>query len=138
MNLYDLYWVRTTGFPFNKINGLSLISNEIKDEDEYKDLVLEKRKIFFELISDNLFLEAVYTSSPESYLRIKSLISKGSDLQINGRNRQHLRMAWSYIQRFYTKNDTVSFFGPISWSEFSNSIDYVSIKKKKDIPNGIL
>jgi hypothetical protein len=138
MNLYDLYWIRTAGFPFNKIKGLSVATNDINGEDEYRDLILEKRKILFELISDSLFLEAVYTSSPDSYLRIKSLINKGSKLQINGRNRQHLRMAWSYIQRFYTKNDTVSFFGPLSWSEFSNNIDYVSIKKKKESPNWLL
>ncbi|MEU4747019.1 hypothetical protein AB0G02_42080, partial [Actinosynnema sp. NPDC023658] len=34
---------------------------------------------------------------------------------VTSRTRQRLRLAWAYLQRFCTKNETCSFFGPLAW-----------------------
>lgn len=63
---------------------------------------------------DPLAAEAIYLSNPDALARIRSL--EGKDMaRLNGRLRQQLRLAWSYLQRLCAKNDTASFFGPIAW-----------------------
>ena len=62
--------------------------------------------------------EALFISNPKAYKRIKSLI-EGRTGSNNSRKKQKIRLGWSYAQRFCTKNDTCSFFGPITWGQFS-------------------
>lgn len=64
--------------------------------------------------------EAVFISNPDAAQRIESLLQEPHGSGGN-RTRQKLRTAWSYAQRFCTKNDTTSFFGPISWGRFVNT-----------------
>jgi len=70
--------------------------------------------------------EAIFISNPEAAQRIDALIAERY-APYDSRKKQKIRLGWSYAQRFCTKNDTCSFFGPIAWGRFSDSQDSVSI-----------
>jgi hypothetical protein len=62
-------------------------------------------------------LEAIAISNPQAHDRVLSLAS--ADLhKLDKASRQNLRMGWNFLQRFCAKNDTISFFGPITWGTF--------------------
>jgi hypothetical protein len=84
----------------------------------FSDEVQTIRDKLFMRLSDSLIQEAIFLSNPESLERIRSLLSKGASQQLNARTRQHLRLAWNYIQRLCAKNDTASFYGPMAWGRF--------------------
>ncbi|HBL25580.1 MAG TPA: hypothetical protein DD490_01965, partial [Acidobacteria bacterium] len=44
------------------------------------------------------------------------------------RRRQHEELAASYLQRYCTKNDTIGFFGPVSFSDLVDEGDPVSVR----------
>jgi hypothetical protein len=84
----------------------------------YQLIVEKKKEYFLSLIKKEPFREALYLSNHEALLRIDSLVNTGIET-INSKKRQRIKLAWNYLQRFYTKNDTVSFFGPITWGKFN-------------------
>ena len=61
--------------------------------------------------------EALFLSNPESLQRVDALIATFAEPlpTLDSRTRQRLRLAWNYLQRLCAKNDTSSFFGPITW-----------------------
>ncbi|WP_437581657.1 lantibiotic dehydratase [Sorangium sp. So ce887] len=71
-----------------------------------------------ERLSGPLAEEALFLLNPAALERVRSL-GQGGAAQLDSRRRQHVRLAWSYLQRLCTKNDTVSFFGPMAWGRMS-------------------
>lgn len=63
--------------------------------------------------------EAIFISNPDAAQRISDLIAD-RNAPHDSRKKQKIRLGWSYAQRFCTKNDTSSFFGPIAWGRFDN------------------
>lgn len=61
--------------------------------------------------------EAIFISNPDAAKRIRSLLADRNSAN-SSRKKQKIRLGWSYAQRFCTKNDTCSFFGPIAWGRF--------------------
>ena len=78
------------------------------------------RKTMLERMADPLVAEAIFLLNPAALERVRSLQQRGAE-QLDSRRRQHVRLAWSYLQRLCTKNDTVSFFGPIAWGRISGA-----------------
>jgi hypothetical protein len=64
-------------------------------------------------------MEAIFISNPDAAQRIQSLVTDRHGVN-DSRKKQKLRLGWSYAQRFCTKNDTCSFFGPIVWGRFAD------------------
>ncbi|CAI1914261.1 Lantibiotic dehydratase, C terminus [Serratia ficaria] len=63
--------------------------------------------------------EAIFISNPDAAQRINALITE-RHAPHDSRKKQKIRLGWSYAQRFCTKNDTCSFFGPIAWGRFDD------------------
>ncbi|GAB3377251.1 lantibiotic dehydratase [Azotobacter armeniacus] len=69
--------------------------------------------------------EALFLSNPESLQRVDALTASLANDQasLDRRSRQRLRLGWNYLQRLCAKNDTSSFFGPITWGRFRPDCD---------------
>jgi hypothetical protein len=63
--------------------------------------------------------EAIFISNPDAAQRINTLVTE-RHTPYDSRKKQKIRLGWSYAQRFCTKNDTCSFFGPIAWGRFDD------------------
>jgi hypothetical protein len=49
------------------------------------------------------------------------------------RDRGHVQMLASYIQRYSTKNDTIGFFGPVGWARLSDSGETIAARPGDDL-----
>lgn len=69
--------------------------------------------------------EALFLSNPESLQRVEALNESFAEPlpNLDSRTRQRLRLAWNYLQRLCAKNDTSSFFGPITWGRIDRQQD---------------
>lgn len=138
------FWVRSAGFPAAWIEELTLddeLSGLLASSSGSKTVSLPAATVAaFEARSQEIrkqlaarmqrpdFEEAVFLSNPESFARLSALAARLHDGTINARGRQHLRLAWSYMQRLCTKNDTASFFGPIGWGRASTECEGVRLR----------
>lgn len=128
------FWIRSAGFPCSWLDDLALqesrpahshwIERDDADtgaafERAFAEETAARRRLLLERMSDPLVREALYLSNRDALKRIRALCEKEPDGALDARSRQHLRLAWSYLQRFCSKNDTASFFGPIAWGRFS-------------------
>lgn len=76
--------------------------------------LLEKRKLLWEVFDDQLFLEAIFLNSPKAYQQIVKYLKKPWEKRQIRTDRiyQKERTLAKYLQRFCSKNETSSFFGP--------------------------
>lgn len=140
------FWVRSAGFPLDWVDELAIEADTwarlggerdgspSSTDDAAQDVepaFLERCRQIREAMVDRLqqpgFQEAIYLSNPESLARIIELPERTRGRNINSRSRQQLRMAWSYLQRLCTKNDTASFFGPIAWGRCASGVEGLSV-----------
>lgn len=66
------------------------------------------------LASRPLFREALLRQNPAALGSAVEKLKGGSAM--DSKARQHRELVASYVQRYATKNDTISFFGPVAWS----------------------
>jgi hypothetical protein len=67
-----------------------------------------------QIARDPDFGEAIFLSSPDLYRNsLRRYIERGTASQT------FRRRLWAYLQRFCAKNDTASFFGPLSYAEIT-------------------
>ncbi|HEX4099647.1 MAG TPA: lantibiotic dehydratase [Pseudonocardiaceae bacterium] len=72
------------------------------------------------LLADRRFFAALTVSNPELAGRLRrSLMSDPAGLQSS--TRQDERVVYAYAQRFATKNETISFFGPVDYGSFGGA-----------------
>lgn len=67
-----------------------------------------------DLAGDPLFLEAVTWQSPALPAQALHKLAAGAPMA-RSRHRRRVRILTSYLQRYTTKNDTIGFFGPVTW-----------------------
>jgi hypothetical protein len=67
--------------------------------------------------ADDRFAEAVFLSSPSMYRALRRYLSGGGAGGGAGRHRRTGVQLYGYLQRFTTKNETTSFFGPVDHAE---------------------
>ena len=149
-----LCWIRSAGFPCHMAHELSdpasvrllqgwLYSDEDRSTqrlrvgplpaaDEWDDieeaLLRNVREKLLGIIRDESFQEAVFLSNRESFERIRTLAADGWSGK-RKRLQERTRLAWMYLQRFCTKNDTSSFYGPISWGEVVNASSRLEVER---------
>lgn len=54
----------------------------------------------------------------------------------DAKTREHERLAASYLQRYYVKNDTIGFFGPVGWADFVERHEHVRFRPGPTLFNG--
>jgi hypothetical protein len=63
-----------------------------------------------------------------SFLRRSAGSGRGS-----ARDRGHVQMLASYLQRYCTKNDTIGFFGPVGWAHLSETGEAIAARPGEDL-----
>jgi hypothetical protein len=117
--VFEFFWLRSTGFPFDDLTVLALPSEvtlpdpTANDEAMFRQHAVQARADLAALLARPWATEALLLSNPDALDRLASL-GKDPQRPVNSRQRQRLRLGWSYLQRFHTKNDTCSFFGPLA------------------------
>lgn len=117
----EAFWMRSAGFPLMWLETCVCPENA-NDDDALQGWFngnrIKQLAEFLKFARDPHVAEAISLSNPDAFNRIKRLAE--SDLaKINNRNRQRLRLYWMYMQRLCAKNDTCSFFGPVSWGRIA-------------------
>jgi Lantibiotic dehydratase, N terminus len=129
------FWVRSAGFPCAWLDALAVRESALElarrieaeagagadFERAFAADAAAARRMLLELMGEPRVREALYLSNRDALERVDALRAKGAGGPLNARTRQHLRLAWSYLQRLCSKNDTASFFGPIAWGRFASS-----------------
>jgi len=139
---------RCAGFPFELMEGLkfkatySKINNFLKQhkhvrtpdtiEKAFREELYQKRIILQKISAGPAFQEAVFHQNQlvqDAYEAVKAFSKEALHKETRYRKeRRRELLAYRYLQRFCTKNDTVSFFGPFCVGTFSNNNNVV-IKK---------
>jgi hypothetical protein len=81
------------------------------------------RKRLREKAAEPLVKEAVFFSNPAMYENVWSRYLEGEQRPDNSDARRVERQVYTYLQRFCAKNETTSFFGPISYGECDGEDD---------------
>ncbi len=68
-----------------------------------------------EIAADPLFREAVTWQNTNAMYALDGLVKGGPDENRNNRRRRREELVAGYWQRYCGKNDTVGFFGPVTW-----------------------
>ncbi|WP_257455711.1 lantibiotic dehydratase family protein [Archangium lipolyticum] len=77
----------------------------------------ELRRRLRERAAEPAIQEAVFFSNPAMYENVWSRYLEGEARPDNSEARRVERQVYTYLQRFCAKNETTSFFGPISYGE---------------------
>lgn len=128
------FWIRSTGFPIEWLDEVALFPEDVVFErwlenmragapdavEAFRETLEQSRDALRCRMRDPAVREALFLSNPAALERIDRIAAPGP-LHIDRRTRERLRLAWSYLQRFCAKNDTISFFGPIAWGRFAGT-----------------
>lgn len=139
-SLFDLFIMRRAGFPFEILKELrfdqtvQMLKILLQDQwqEDQKDNLSEIRKGFddeyrdketklMQIALEEKFKEAVFLSNPSFAELYPDYFRKQNASR--SRMRYKLRSVLMYLQRFCSKNDTHSFFGPIAWGEMDDAFE---------------
>jgi hypothetical protein len=83
-----------------------------------------------ELASGERFHEAIVWQNRNAYQRAAgSLLRQTTDkASRNSMFRQHEELFANYLQRYCVKNDTIGFFGPVGWADFSEQDETITVR----------
>lgn len=101
--------LRAAGFP---VAGLDLFGDR---EDEQLPA----------LAGDPGFREAV---TWQNRAALRNAVDRVSPADSGGRQRRRLETVASYWQRYCAKNDTIGFFGPLAWGQFTDDGPALSVR----------
>jgi len=126
--LWRAAMLRTTGFPVDGLERLSArpaaaaADRHLRGEitaDEFDAAYAEALKAIsaqtFAIANDPLFREAVTWQNRNALYAVDGIREQGPEARRNSRRRQREEMIAQYWQRYCAKNETVGFFGPLSW-----------------------
>lgn len=74
-----------------------------------------RRETLVQIAKSEKFLEAVLLCSPAAFERIKSYVERPIPEVARSKEARIERLITSYLQRFCAKNESASFFGPVSY-----------------------
>ena len=87
-----------------------------------------KRAVLRELAGDERFKEAIFLSSPHMYASgLRRFLETEARAERSSDDKRHERQITMYLQRFCTKNETTSFFGPITYGRFAGDADTADV-----------
>ncbi|MCV4341494.1 lantibiotic dehydratase family protein [Pseudomonas capsici] len=96
---------------------LARLAQRTDVDQEYALYLEDARQALIDFLDDEDVAQALFISNPAALARVRELIGERFS-RTDSRKKQKLRLAWSYAQRFCSKNDTSSFFGPLAWGRF--------------------
>jgi hypothetical protein len=80
------------------------------------------------------FREAVMWQNRKAlHTAIDSLLRKSSDAMRTSSQRQNEELVASYMQRYSVKNDTIGFFGPVGWADFTTEGESLKVVPGRDL-----
>lgn len=89
----------------------------------YEELKMKRRQLQ-EIFKDPYLAEAVYISNPDVFNISYSRFISHQEYESRPSKIRTLEMRfYSYLQRFCSKNDTASFFGPMNYAEWDMDLD---------------
>lgn len=98
---------------------VALAGARAEAEDRFKSEHANARTALWKAVADPAFQEAVFLSSPDAYDGLaRALVHPEAE---NSKQRASERVAYNYLQRLCAKNDTTSFFGPVSYGTFADA-----------------
>lgn len=92
-----------------------------KGEEIFESELTHVRRVMKAKVDDPRFQEAVFLSSPSSFKQLQRYLRDWEAEQEpswNSETRRAERTIFAYLQRFCSKNDTTSFFGPVNYGRF--------------------
>ncbi|RMR09840.1 lantibiotic dehydratase [Pseudomonas syringae group genomosp. 3] len=106
---------------------LGRLKQRAEVDQEYAVFLESARQALIDFVDDEDVEQAVFISNPTALTRLQELRQE-RHARTDSRKKQKLRLAWSYAQRFCSKNDTSSFFGPLAWGRFDRTqVEHVRI-----------
>lgn len=113
--------LRLTGFPFDLIERLQFDQTAASFTDladarkQFERELRLRRETLIQIATSEKFLEAVLLCSPAAFERIRSYVERPLPEVARSKDARIERLITSYLQRFCAKNDSASFFGPVSY-----------------------
>ncbi|MGW4469164.1 lantibiotic dehydratase [Nonomuraea sp. NPDC004354] len=133
--------LRSTGFPADGLDRLAapdcgraadaLLSGELGDADFDKILAEACHDVareLSEIAADPLFREAITWQNRGALVSLDALARGGADQRRDSRRRERERIAVKYWQRYSAKNETVGFFGPVTWVRCTQDEPALSVR----------
>lgn len=88
------------------------------------------------LASDPRFQEAVIWQNRHAFeTGVQSIVGAPKRSARNQRQRQHEELVANYVQRYCVKNDTIGFFGPVSWGRIESGGDTITATPGNSVIN---
>lgn len=79
------------------------------------------RRALYELMGNTTIQEALFLSNPSMYEALRHHLQAGYQERRERESRKIERRFMMYLQRFCTKNETQSFFGPVNYGHFTTA-----------------
>ena len=122
--IFTRFALRSTGFPFEMLSALRLDAGRkalaASADGGSREVNAHAAQPLREIILQPLFLEAVFLSSPDMFANLqRGYLSHPISEARTSNSRRWERKLVSYLQRFCTKNETASFFGPKNYGSFA-------------------
>jgi hypothetical protein len=133
-NVSPCFWVRSAGCPIEWVLAVSEqqdVTARSGPNGPTSQIEAARQAVVDCFRREPSLREAVFLSNRDAFKRIAALLSEAGQGQ-SKRYRERARLAWAFLQRLCAKNDTVSFFGPISWGTIDEDIPYISVAQSAD------
>lgn len=102
---------------------------------QYEASVRAVSKSIREIAMSDRFREAVVWQNRQAYhTAVSRIFQKPADEASRGsKQKQHEELVASYVQRYFVKNDTIGFFGPVGWARFVPDREGLSLHHGKSL-----
>lgn len=81
--------------------------------------VARERRAVAEIAGDPRFQQALVWQNRRALHDNLVAVARAPAAPINARRRKHERQALRYIQRYASRNESIGFFGPVGWGDFT-------------------
>ena len=103
---------------------------QAKFQEEFSKGILSVSRALRETVADPQFQQAVLLQNCEALRRVTHSFLRP---RRGFKERQNEEMVASYLQRYCLKNDTIGFFGPVGWAQFSENARTVELEPGPDL-----
>ncbi|MEO6504226.1 MAG: lantibiotic dehydratase [Jatrophihabitantaceae bacterium] len=114
--------VKTTGFPYEQLEGLTdprvraVIEADDRDDTAIERALVDNQRRLLDAFDDRV-QEAVFLSSPGAYQSThKIAVGDLPPEQFTSQDKRRILTAAVYLQRLCSKNESTSFFGAVHWA----------------------
>ncbi len=138
--------LRTTGFPADGLERFTApqcaavtdayLAGEVGSDEftaAFDAAVAAGSADAYEIASQPLFVEAVTWQNRNALHAVRGLANTGRTAARNQKRRHREVVAVRYWQRYCAKNDTVGFFGPVTWVRIDPSAERSSVSAGPDL-----